>query len=271
MSALKTLHDGIRTFTLDVAEGFFAITHSGLALLGLVVFCVITLFSVKPALRATAELKLIGWLQDRQVESTMADALGAERTTAANPDDLPKQQSNLAYWLSKKYKVGAEPLGALVSEAYESGQKTQIDPLLILAVMAIESGFNPFAQSPMGAQGLMQVMTKVHSDKYQGFGGQVAAFDPLSNVKVGVIVLRECITRAGSVEGGLKLYVGAVENSSDSYVGRVLAEHSRLQKVAQGMRVPTVEPTAGSVAAASLGNLWEKAQRLVNPVPDEEK
>ena len=59
MSALKTLHDGIRTFTLDVAEGFFAITHSGLALLGLVVFCVITLFSVKPALRATAELKLI--------------------------------------------------------------------------------------------------------------------------------------------------------------------------------------------------------------------
>ena len=270
MSALKTLQDGIKTFALDVANGFFAITHNGLALLGLLVFCVITLFSMKPNLRVNAELKLIGWLQDRQIESTMSDAMGAERTTAANPDDLPKQQANLAYWLSKKYKVGAEPLGALVSEAYESGQKTQIDPILILAVMAIESGFNPFAQSPMGAQGLMQVMTRVHSDKYQSFGDRKSTSDPLSNIKVGVVVLRECITRAGSVEGGLKLYVGSVENSSDSYIGRVMAEYDRLQKVAKGVRVPTVEPTASSVAAARLENLWEKAQRLVNP-SDEDK
>jgi len=129
--------------------------------------------------------------------------------------------------------------------------------------------FNPFAQSPMGAQGLMQVMTKVHSEKYQSFGGQRAAFDPLTNLKVGIHVLKDCVARAGSIEGGLKLYVGSVDNSATGYVGRVLAEYNRLQKVAQGQRVPTTEPSAGAVAAAGLENLWEKAQRLVSPSDDE--
>ena len=115
----------------------------------------------------------------------------------SDPTGLPKQQANIAYWLSRKYRVAAEPLGALVAEAYELGPRNQLDPTLILAVMAIESGFNPFAQSPVGAQGLMQVLTRVHDDKYQAFGGQRAAFDPISNLRVGVQVLKECIARAG--------------------------------------------------------------------------
>ena len=59
--------------------------------------------------------------------------------------------------------------------------------------MAVESSFNPFAQSPVGAQGLMQVMTHVHGDKYESFGGKLAAFDPVTNLRVGVKVLKECI------------------------------------------------------------------------------
>jgi hypothetical protein len=106
----------------------------------------------------------------------------------------------------------------------------RLDPTLILAIMAIESGFNPFAQSSVGAQGLMQVMTKIHSDKYEGFGGKLAAFDPISNLRVGIKVLQECVSRAGSVEGGLKLYVGAGNMEDDGgYAAKVLAEHGRLQ------------------------------------------
>ncbi|MDI9331269.1 MAG: lytic transglycosylase domain-containing protein [Alphaproteobacteria bacterium] len=269
MSAIQQIQDGVKTFMADVAEGFFAITHNGLAFIGLVVFCVATLFGTRPDLRASAELRLINWLQDRQNEFISSDAGAVDRITAANPQDLPKQQANLAYWLSRKYKVGAEPISALVAEAYESGDKAMIDPTLILAVMAIESGFNPFAQSPVGAQGLMQVMTKVHIEKYEIFGGKLAAFDPMANLKVGVTVLKDCIARAGSLEGGLKLYVGAVDNSPNNYLNRVLAEHNRLKKVAQGQLVPIAEPSAGSVAAAGLENLWEKAQRLVNPNEEE--
>ncbi len=108
--------------------------------------------------------------------------------------------------------------------------------------MAIESGFNPFAQSPVGAQGLMQVMTKIHHDKYENFGGKLAAFDPLTNLRVGVKVLQECIARAGSVEAGLKFYVGAANMENDGgYAAKVLAEHSRLLAVVSG-RAPAYSP-----------------------------
>src|SRR4029078_146774 len=90
-----------------------------------------------------------------------------------------------------------------------------LERTLILAVMAVESGFNPFAQSPVGAQGLMQVMTKVHHDKYDNFGGKLAAFDAVTNLRVSVKVLQECIARAASIEGGLKYYVGAANMEDD--------------------------------------------------------
>jgi soluble lytic murein transglycosylase-like protein len=130
-----------------------------------------------------------------------------------------------------------------VAEAYDIGAKTKLDPTLILAIMAIESSFNPFAQSPVGAQGLMQVMTKVHTDKYEGFGGNHAAFDPVTNLRVGVKVLQECIRRAGSVELGLRYYVGATSDATEGgYAAKVLAEQARLQQVAYGKVIPTITP-----------------------------
>ena len=109
---------------------------------------------------------------------------------------------------------------------------TQLDPTLILAVMAVESSFNPFAQSPVGAQGLMQVMTKVHDDKYEAFGGSHAAFDPVTNLRVGVQVLKECIARAGSLEAGLRFYVGAANSDDGGYATKVLVEQNILRQLA---------------------------------------
>lgn len=250
MTALTRIGYGLRTFARDITEGFFEITHNGFALVGLVVMFAIITLTAQPELRQAGERRLIGWLQNRQVEfagiGVQIDAI--DRATAVNPKDLPVQQATVAYWLSKKYRIAPEPLSALVAEAYKLGALTQIEPTLILAVMAIESGFNPFAQSSMGAQGLMQVITRVHSDKYENFGGKFAAFDPLSNLRVGVKVLQECITRAGSVEGGLRAYVGASSLDDDGgYVAKVLIEHAKLNQVAAGQSVSThsvqVSPT----------------------------
>src|SRR6478752_144152 len=252
MTALEKIAQGLRTFSSDVAQGFFEITHNSFALVGLAcVFAVITL-TARPDLRQTGESMLMSWLKARH-EATigMPVELGAiERATATDPQDLPKQQAAVAYWLSKKYRVAPEPLSALVAEAYEVGARTKMDPTLILAVMAIESGFNPFAQSPVGAQGLMQVMTGVHSDKYEFFGGKLAAFDPVTNLRVGVKVLQECIQRAGSLQGGLKFYVGAAQLPDDGgYADKVLAEHARLQQVAAGRAVPILPPAVLRTAA----------------------
>ena len=250
MTIVSSLGSGVKTFLSDVANGLLEITHNGFALLGLTVVFVALTLTVRPEVRELGEARLMGWLQERQgapeagaPEANEPALEASDRTTAVDPRDLPKQQASVAYWLSKKYRVAPEPLGALVAEAYTLGLKTKLDPTLILAIMAVESGFNPFAQSAMGAQGLMQVMTKLHGDKYENFGGALTAFDPLTNLRVGVKVLQECIARAGSLEGGLRSYVGAGNMEADGgYAGKVLAEHARLLSVAGGKPVPVAAP-----------------------------
>ncbi|NBS73194.1 MAG: lytic transglycosylase domain-containing protein [Betaproteobacteria bacterium] len=266
MSIYQRIIRSIGTIFQDIANGFFLITHSGLAFVGLIVFFLAVTLTIKPELRANGEAYLLGWLQENQTEEGVTNDYDAvDRATATDPKDLPKQQANVAYWLSRKYRVAPEPLSALVAEAYEIGPRNQIDPNLILAVMAIESGFNPFAQSQMGAQGLMQVMTKVHSDKYDSFGGKLAAFDPIANLRVGVNVLKECIVRSGSVEAGLKQYVGAANLDNDSgYANKVTAEHKRLIQVAQGQSVPFTKPSAIETVTEKVESWLEKAQRLTN-------
>jgi len=86
-------------------------------------FAIIAL-TVRPELRQEGEVRLMGWLQDRHIASyrlAKSNADAVERATASNPQDLPKQQAAVAYWLSKKYNVAPEPLSALVAEAYETG------------------------------------------------------------------------------------------------------------------------------------------------------
>ena len=241
-----------RTFAIDVANGFLAIIHNSFALLGLAVaFLAITLFA-RPDLRDAGESQLRSWLTARQMAELGApvELAASDRATATNPKNLPKDQAAVAFWLSKKYRVAPEPLSVLVAEAYEIGTRAKIDPTLILAIMAIESSFNPFAESAVGAQGLMQVMTRVHTDKYQSFGGHFAAFDPVSNLRVGVKVLQECIARAGSVEGGLRYYVGAANMADDGgYAAKVMAEHFRLRQVANGRAMPFNPPPSLSTQA----------------------
>src|SRR5450830_1264870 len=247
MTASEKFTLGLRSFATVITKGVFEITHSSFALIGLaVIFGIITL-TARPELRQLGEVKLFSWLQTRQiVETGLESQLDAiDRATASNPKDLPKQQAAVAFWLSKKYRVAPEPLSSLVAEAYDIGIRAKLEPTLILAVIAVESGFNPFAQSSMGAQGLMQVVTQVHSDKYDSFGGKLAAFDPLVNLRVGVKVLQDCIKRAGSMEGGLRYYVGASNIEDDGgYTGKVIAEQMRLQMVAQGRKVPLAAPSS---------------------------
>jgi hypothetical protein len=266
LSTLQKINLSLKVIAQDVAEGFFFITHSSMAFLGLSVFFLTMVLTLRPQLRESGELKLINWLQERRADETglMGDVDAVDRATATNPYELPKQQANIAFWLSKKYHVAPEPIGALVEEAYDLGGKNQIEPTLILAVMAIESGFNPFAQSGVGAQGLMQVMTHMHSAKYEGFGGDLAAFDPVTNLRVGVKILKDFILKAGSVEGGLKLYVGDTSSSDDkAYSNKVLAEQAKLNQVAQGIKVPTsLPPTLSAASSGLVENLWEKAQKL---------
>lgn len=179
------------------------------------------------------------------------EGLTALPTTPVSPIALDPQQKHVAQYLAKRYRVADEPVRRIVASAYETGRALGLDPLLILAVTAIESSLNPFAESSMGAQGLMQVMTRVHADKFEAHGGDHAALDPIANLKVGSMILKDLVRRGGSVERGLQLYVGAGNLPDDAgYGARVMAEHNRLSIAATG-RVERALAAGRAPAAAA--------------------
>jgi hypothetical protein len=208
----------ISTFVRDVARGVLTLTHSGLAMLGLVLVLVLGGAVFRPDLLSEAETSVYAFLRERQLSLWWEPQNTADRATATDLKDIPSRQAAVAAWLAKKYKVAPEPIAALVSEAYALSETSRLKPHLILAVMAIESSFHPYVQSQAGAQGLMQVMTEIHAQKYQKY------------IRL----------KGGSVEQGLLFYLGgdSIQGETD-YVAKVLAEQARLDQVAAGIKVST--------------------------------
>jgi len=261
--------ESAQVFLQDVGAGLLEVGHNSLALLGLLVVGAALFAGGRDEIRTMVERHALDWLQARQEARDPQTAQvqpepepgAVARATAADPKALPRQQAAVATWLARRYKVAPEPVSRLVQEAWSVGRRVGLDPTLILAVMAVESSFNPFAQSPVGAQGLMQVMTRVHDDKYEAYGGIRAAFDPVANLRVGVQVLKECIARAGSLEAGLRHYVGAAISGEDGgYVGKVLAEQGYLRQLVDGRSVAV---NASNAAASPT----IPAKASANPVP----
>ena len=264
--------ESIGVFLRDTGQGLLEVSHNSLALLGLVLVAALLFVSSQRDFRHELEARTLSWLQARHIARAPEPTLEQEliepdavvRATAADPKELTRQQAAVAQWLSRRYRVAPEPISRLVQEAWHVGAKADLDPMLILAIMAVESSFNPFAQSSVGAQGLMQVMTKVHDTKYTAFGGVHAAFDPVTNLRVGVQVLKECIARAGGLEAGLRFYVGAANLVDDGgYAVKVLSEQNNLRQVASGRTVPLT--TTLTTASSAPGK--PAAVATPSPVP----
>ncbi|WP_150427126.1 transglycosylase SLT domain-containing protein [Dechloromonas sp. CZR5] len=137
-------------------------------------------------------------------------------------------------YVTRRYKVSTEAVQPIFATAQAIGRELHIDPLLIIAVIGVESGFNPFSQSVFGAQGLMQVVPRFHQDKLPE---ESASFlDPVTNVQIGARVLKESIRRQGGLEEGLQQFGGALGDAGRRYAGKVLAERQRLEQAAQRLR-----------------------------------
>jgi hypothetical protein len=232
---------GLRIFAQDVASGMstaarFVVTFAGCTSLVAVAVAV-----GDPKLRSAAVDQFETIVASLVAKEAVAEparlmpANGAPAVASSGKSKVDPAQRHVVTYLARRYRVADGALRPVVAAAYESGRELGLDPLLILAVTAIESSMNPFAESVVGAQGLMQVMTRVHADKFEAHGGEDAALDPIANIKVGSAILSDLIRRGGSVERGLQLYVGAGNMVDDGgYGGRVLAEHSRLRLAAGG-------------------------------------
>jgi soluble lytic murein transglycosylase-like protein len=137
----------------------------------------------------------------------------------------------LSDFVARRYRISQDVAYSLVQLAYSVGQQHGLDPLLIMAVIAIESRFNPIAESLSGAKGLMQIIPKYHSDKLVEYGGEKAVFDPVANVTVGSQILKEYIRLTGNLGIALQMYAGALGDGDDQYTTRVLNEQRRLKEV----------------------------------------
>ena len=182
--------------------------------------------------------------------SALAEAEGpllvAENHRRSEIPHLGEAAEEVALYIHRSYRVPIQDARQLTEWALEIGEAENMDPLLILAVAGSESSFDPAARSKAGAEGLMQVMTKVHEDKFEPFGGKTAAFDPYSNMRVGAQILRQLIARTGSVTKALKWYSGAANHSTDwGYSAKVLREHSRLLVAAGGESDDAVQLSRG--------------------------
>jgi len=161
----------------------------------------------------------------------VAEQEGSTNQNAAQVKPLRPEMRAVAGYLARKYRVSTVAIEPLVSAAQSAGSEVGLDPLLILAVTAVESRFNPFAESSMGARGLMQVIPEFHQDKLEAQGtDKTGLLDPEINIQIGARVLKESIRRAGSLEAGLQQYAGAPGDSDTQYANKVKAEKGRLEQ-----------------------------------------
>ena len=207
----------------------YSVTKASLALIGLVAIFGFMMLPVEPHWVLSSVPGLAG--EDiAEVSAAAAPMPGLTETVQE------REQRALAEFIARRYRIAESAASGFVAIAYHAGKQHSVDPVLILAVMAIESRYNPVAESVMGAKGLMQVIPKFHLEKLLDHGGEEALLNPEVNIHVGAQILREYYRRFGDQEMALQMYAGAFDEPTSQYANKVFAERARLEPVRQKAR-----------------------------------
>jgi soluble lytic murein transglycosylase-like protein len=210
------------------ARRFYQALKSLFALVGLAALTAYLVLPERPTMPLAAALPIFGPV-----------APAAAATDLPNPvvnDVLQREQEAVAEYIAKRYRIADNVAAHFVSTAYRAAEQHRLDALLVLAVMAIESRYNPVAESVMGAKGLMQVIPKYHQEKLFEHGGDDALLDPEVNIHVGAQILREYQRRFGDTETALQMYAGALDEPTSQYANKVFAEKARLDALRFNLR-----------------------------------
>lgn len=101
-----------------------------------------------------------------------------------------------------------------------------LDPDLVMAIVLVESDARPWARSPKGAVGLMQVMP--HMMRPMGLAGNLATVE--SNIEAGCFILAHNIERLG-VEKGISAYFWGSRIRGVAYLEKVLEARARVREL----------------------------------------
>jgi soluble lytic murein transglycosylase-like protein len=203
----------------------YSVAKAGLALIGLVAVFGFTLLPLEGEEAATAGAAVVA-----------GPAIQPSLSAAQE-----REQQALAEFISRRWRIAESAALSFVATAYQAGKLHSVDPVLILAVMAIESRYNPVAESTVGAKGLMQVIPRFHLEKLLDHGGEEALLNPEVNIHVGAQILREYYRRLGDQELALQMYAGAFDDPTAQYANKVYAERARLEPIRQSARKQTAQ------------------------------
>ena len=202
-------------------RNIFGLNVWGLLFSFVVVYLLI--FSEKGQERVKTWINLLEF-SDKQVSDSLVSQTDLEKEF---------EKTKVAKWISKKYRVSNEAVREIVEISFSAGDKFEVDPYVVIAVIAIESSFNPLAESGAGALGLMQVMPLIHRKKFEKYGGFDKSLDVKVNIYVGTEILKNFYLRYGNYQRALLAYVGVSQNSDSSYPTKVLRLRDRLKKLIQ--------------------------------------
>lgn len=145
---------------------------------------------------------------------------------------VQQSKSLYAQWVQE---VATNPISAstaktIVDSVYENAKKHRIDPLLILSMMQVESGFRPGAKNKSGAVGLMQVIPYWHRDKIAGR----SITNVRTNIEVGSTILQDCMERnKDHFAKTISCYSGG---ASSKYTKKIKSVYTRLKNMDVEMR-----------------------------------
>ncbi|HWK61088.1 MAG TPA: transglycosylase SLT domain-containing protein [Eoetvoesiella sp.] len=169
-------------------------------------------------------------LEPASPESAQSEpALGidlAQVKDLASIVDEARKKAQVEY-LSEKLGQPRQTLHQYVELAWkEASRREGLAPELLIAIMQKESVFRPKVQNRYGAQGLMQVVRRWHSDKLHK---SESLFDPAVNVRVGTDILEEYLE---SYDGNLWKALAKYSGNSSGYAKTVINESRKLERVA---------------------------------------
>ncbi|TCG07227.1 hypothetical protein BZM27_20975 [Paraburkholderia steynii] len=127
--------------------------------------------------------------------------------------DVPPEQAptaeEIATVVSSRFHIGLNDALGIGQAVVIAARRYTISPLLLLAVIAVESSFDRFAVSVVGARGLMQVLPSQHRDRVFRTSDLT---DARTNVRIGSAILRDYLRASGgNLEYALYRYSGGAK------------------------------------------------------------
>jgi soluble lytic murein transglycosylase-like protein len=143
--------------------------------------------------------------------------------------------------LRAQFRVSAADAMNIAQAVVTEANRYSMSPVLLLSVMAVESGFDPRAVSSQGARGLMQVLPAAHP---HAFTDVKQLDDPAINVRIGSAILRDYLNASGGdIDAALWRYSGGGKD----YAHRVALHMQRFNVILrENARSPEKVP-AGAI------------------------